>query len=506
MSKKEKPYLIYHPLILAIYPLLFFYSNNQSELKMGIIITPIVISLVCLSVLWLLARLALRNWRTSSIFVSLILFIFFSYGHVAMLLKDVFIPIGSEIVIGPHKILLPLVGLSIGFVFLKLFKSKSRWFGLNKLLNIILLILLLGQVFLIFKQEKNMVKKTNVTDQKKTVEVKDLYTDTPDIYYIILDAYARADILEELYEYDNSEFIEHLEKLGFFVSDEASSNYSQTFLSLSSSLNMEYVNYFTDQLGKDSTSTNLAHDMIEDSSVTRFLKQRGYKIINFASGWGPTDQMMAADVNYMNTITFEFLGQRLNLNEFYIVFLQTTALIPFIQDSLIDQARSNILYTFDKLTEIPYQRGKKMVIAHLNSPHPPYLFDENGEEIPETVLEMAGESFSDRENYLKQLKFVNKRITNTLEKIIERSQEKPLIVLQADHGPASILGHPHKWTRPHSSEGIKERMSILYAYYDPEGEDLFGEKTTPVNTFRLIFDKYFETKYGRLDDVSYFSD
>jgi len=506
MNKKKKSYLIYHPLILAIYPLLFFYSNNQSELKIGVIITPIIISLVCSSVLWLLARLVLRNWRTSGIFVSLILFIFFSYGHVAILLKNVFIPIGSEIIIGPHKILLPLFGLLIGFVFLKLFKSKSGWFSLNKLLNIILLTLLLGQVFLILKQEKDVVKKSNVADQEKMVEVKDLDNDTPDIYYIILDAYARADILEELYEYDNSEFIERLEKLGFFVSDEASSNYSQTFLSLSSSLNMEYVNYFTDQLGKDSRSSNLAHDMIGDSSVTRFLKERGYKIINFASGWGPTDRMVAADINYMNTNTFEFLGQRLDLNEFYIVFLQTTALTPFIQDPLIDQARSNVLYAFDKLTEIPYQRDKKMVIAHFNSPHPPYLFDENGEEIPETVLEMAGESFSDRENYLKQLKFVNKRIADTLEKIIERSQEKPLIVLQADHGPASILGHPHKWTRPPSSEGIKERLSILYAYYNPKGNDLFGEKTTPVNTFRLIFDRYFETEYGRLDDASYFSD
>jgi len=505
MNKKKKAYLIYHPLILAIYPLLFFYSNNQSELKIGVILAPLMISLVCLSGLWLLVRLVLRSWRTNGIFVSFLLFIFFSYGHAARLLKDVFIPIGSGLVIGPHKILLPLVGLSIGFIFLKLFKSKSGWFGLNKLLNLIFLILLLGQVFLIVKQEKDMVKKSDVTDQKEVFEVKDLDVNSPDIYYIILDAYARADILEELYEYDNSEFIERLEKLGFFVSDEANSNYSQTFLSLSSSLNMEYVNYFTDQLGKDSENTNLTYDMIGDSNVTRFLKQRGYKIINFASGWGPTNQLVAADVNYMNTTTFEFLGQSLNLNEFYIVFLQTTALAPFIQDSLIDQARSNVLYAFDKLTEIPYQRDKKMVIAHFNSPHPPYLFDENGEEIPETVLEMAGESFSDRENYLKQLKFVNKRIANTLEKIIERSQEKPLIVLQADHGPASILGHPHRWTRPHSSEGIKERLSILYAYYDPKGNDLFGEKTTPVNTFRLIFDKYFGTEYGRLDDASYFS-
>ena len=351
-----------------------------------------------------------------------------------------------------------------------------------------------------------MVRKFNMVDLEEKVNEKDLNANTPDIYYIILDAYARVDILEEFYGYDNSEFIENLENLGFFVSDEARSNYSQTFFSLSSSLNMKYINYLADELGEDSINTNLTHEMIGNNTVAHFLKERGYGIINFSSGWGPTDRLTVADVNYMNEVTFKFLGRNLNLNEFYIVFLQTTILSPFIKDPMADQARSNILYAFDKLTEIPYQRGKKMVIAHFNSPHPPYLFDENGEEIPEAVLELAGESFSDRENYLKQLKFVNKRVTDTLKKIIERSEEKPVIILQSDHGPASILGHPFEWTRPHSEEGVKERMSILYAYYGPEGKDLFGEKVTPVNAFRMIFDEYFETEYGVLENKNYFSD
>lgn len=506
MNKKKKFCLIYHPLILAIYPLLFFYSNNQSELKMGIILTPLTISLLCSLGLWLVIRLLFLSWRASGVFVSLVLLIFFSYGHVAKLLENVFIPVTSELIIGPHKILMPLVVLLTGFVFLKLFRSKPELFVLNKLLNIVCLMLLVSQIFLIFSQEKNMMRKSNVVDLEEKINDKNLGANTPDIYYIVLDAYARADILEELYGYDNSEFVENLENLGFFVSDKARSNYSQSYFSLSSSLNMEYVNYLTDELGKDSTNTNLTHEMIGDNKVAHFLKETGYGIINFASGWGPTNQLIAADVNYMNTVTFKFLGRNLNLNEFYIVFLQTTALSPFVKDSLADQVRSNILYTFDKLTEIPYQRGKKMVIAHINSPHPPYLFDENGEEISEAVLELAGESFSDRENYLKQLKFVNKKVTDTLKKIIERSENKPVIILLSDHGPASILGHPHKWTRPHSEEGIEERMSILYAYYGSEGGDLFGEEATPVNTFRMVFDEYFGTEYGALENKNYFSD
>lgn len=39
----------------------------------------------------------------------------------------------------------------------------------------------------------------------------------PDVYLIILGAYLRDDILLEVYQYDNSEFIDALTELGFYV-------------------------------------------------------------------------------------------------------------------------------------------------------------------------------------------------------------------------------------------------------------------------------------------------
>ena len=51
----------------------------------------------------------------------------------------------------------------------------------------------------------------------------------PDIYYIILDGYARQDTLKEFYKYDNSAFMDGLAARGFYVAAESRSNY---FLSL----------------------------------------------------------------------------------------------------------------------------------------------------------------------------------------------------------------------------------------------------------------------------------
>jgi len=52
---------------------------------------------------------------------------------------------------------------------------------------------------------------------------------------------------------------------------------------------------------------------------------------------------------------------------------------------------------------------------------------------------------------------------------------------------------------------IKERFSILNAYYLPNGgHDLLYDSITPVNTFRVIFNHYFGKDYGLLKDRSFY--
>ena len=62
----------------------------------------------------------------------------------------------------------------------------------------------------------------------------------PDIYFFLLDGYGRADQLEATLGFDNSRFLRSLERRGFEVFDTATSAYSTTFLSLASTLDMEY--------------------------------------------------------------------------------------------------------------------------------------------------------------------------------------------------------------------------------------------------------------------------
>ena len=447
-----------------------------------------------------------RSIGRAGVFTSLLLLVFYSYGHVSELIdKLLFIKVpGTSVVIGPDKILLPLAVVGLIWVFIKTWKSKSSWAKFGSVLNIVGVVLVGMQIASVWGRE---VKISGLANESKTmVAGEETGLVDPDIYYIVLDSYAREDKLEEIFGWDNGEFVEGVEDLGFEVADRATSNYAHTFLSLPSTLNMEYVDFLADELGAESYDLRPAFELLHENKVIEFLSQRGYEVINFASGWGPTDNLRSADVNYRNGETFEIFGRSLALNEFYLVFLQTTAVSPFVQDALAGQSRDNVLYTFDKLSELPFRRGKKLVIAHLNVPHPPYLFDEFGNAKEEVELELSGDVYSDKDGYLGQLKFVSKRTLDLMEKLIVRSDIPPVIILQSDHGSATLLGHPGDWERPYRDEEIEERMSILYAIYADKLQGQIEPDETPVNVFRMIFSNYFGADLDKLPRKNYFTD
>jgi len=88
-----------------------------------------------------------------------------------------------------------------------------------------------------------------------------------------------------------------------------------------------------------------------------------------------------------------------------------------------------------------------------------------------------------------------------INKIISDSPQPPIIILQADHGPGLYW-----FGFEYNKNTLKERMSILNAYYLPgSGDKKLYDEITPVNTFRIIFNHYFGTDLELLEDKSYFS-
>ena len=93
---------------------------------------------------------------------------------------------------------------------------------------------------------------------------------------------------------------------------------------------------------------------------------------------------------------------------------------------------------------------------------------------------------------MNQVLFMNDQILPIIQEIIAESKTDPIIIIQGDQGS--------------EIESPRRRMSILNAYLLPDGgRKLLYESISPVNTFRIVLNHYFDAQFELLDDVGYYS-
>jgi len=227
--------IIAHPFLLIIFPILFLYSNNIHLLTFDGVILPMIGSLFVGFVLWIIFRLILKHSKKSAILVSVYTVLFFSYGHIFNLFSDD----PSQLFELKHEYL--LIPFFAFFVFSTYFivKSKKPFNNATTILNTVSIILV---VMLMVNIVNYNFSYSFIDDGVETINSTEIIIEnSPDIYYLIFDAYPNHNTLSKFFEYDNGEFISYLNDSGFYVFDKSHSNYVETFLSISSSLNMKHV-------------------------------------------------------------------------------------------------------------------------------------------------------------------------------------------------------------------------------------------------------------------------
>lgn len=497
-----KKSLVLHPFLFAVYPVLFLFAKNIEHFLLNEIFIPLAITIGFVLLSWSLFSLVLKNKEKAGLLVSLVLFLFFSYGHFYNALGS----LDFIVNFGRHKILFAVWSILFVLGVCFFIKTRKDLRNFTVLLNVTTASLVMFSLVSIgayeFKTRGDWQGGRRDENSVDSIRLEDATT-LPNIYYIILDGYAREDILRDVYQYENTEFLDYLTERGFYVASRSRSNYSQTSLSLASSLNLAYLDDLADRVGTESDNRMPLEEMIRNNSAYDFLKPYGYVFVSFSSGYEATE-IRDADV---------YMATGWSLSEFQNVFINTTP-IPVLLDKLpgrsqYDLHRDRLLYIFDHLADTTEMDSPAFVFAHIIAPHPPFVFGEHGEPVnPDgNFALMDGAQWMNYteyeyiESYTRQLVFVNRRMKEVIDDILCGSSEPAIIILQGDHGPGSMLD----WENP-SGAFLKERMSILDAYYLPDGEyrQLYDE-ITPVNTFRMIFNQYFDANYELLEDEIYFS-
>src|SRR5215211_3532234 len=487
----------WHSLLIALYAPLGLGAHNIGQIPLSFIPRAVILSVLLAILVLLICRFFLKNWQAAGIVATILVILFLSYGHLYNFLEG--LEIGGFF-IGRHRYLvatwLVLACLGIWWATRKARKYSSLTSTLN-LMSVVLLAMPVAQ--LVFYE----VRSTSVQrmEDVETQETKVLYqvqqpapSQLRDVYYIILDAYGRSDILLNLVGYDNSAFLNRLEDMGFYVVDCARSNYSKTDLSLSSSLNMQYVTALDSTLMPDNTDRLPLWNLIKDNQVKLLFRELGYSIVAFETGF---------DFTHLNDIDSFYSPEQKGFNEFEILYVRTTLARLLDDAGLLTRFRSTregrkrelILFDLETLQEIPSTPGPKFVFAHLVIPHQPFVFGPNGESflIPEKVYK-GNTYYTNRDyqlGYANQVAFISDRIAQVVESILEKSSIPPIIIIQGDHGPSHF--------------DVPSRMAILNAYYFPDHASALYPEITPVNSFRLLFNSYFNTDFDLLEDVSYYS-
>lgn len=488
----------FYPFLFAAFPVLFLYSHNVEQVDISEFVAPFAFVLVSTGLLLLVIKKILKSKEKPGIVVSIILLTIFSYGP----LFAVFL---TAIKVKSASYFTPLyftfwiaVSFTISYLVIT---TKKKLDNLAKILSVIAVFLFVIPLISIgtYEAKTNANKKGRLKKEKvslPTVSGAQTESELPDIYYIILDRYPNKETLKNVYGFDNSEFLDYLASQGFYIANESTANYLKTAHSLASTLNMEYINYLGEELGENYTSWSPLYKKVEDYTVWRYLKSKGYKFIHFGSWWTPTKYNQFADINY----NFSFLP------EFSSILLQSTVLYPFSVYTEIYNVRyeqfQRVNFKFEKLSEVPKMQEPTFVFAHMLIPHDPYVANEKGE-----FITFEEEERNEEESYINQLIFTNKKIAEVIEALLETSGDKPIIILQGDEGPfperykENVRGFDWKTA---TEDELKKKVGILNTYYLPgTKKDIFYDSITPVNTFRVVFNQYFDEEFKLLPDKNY---
>jgi hypothetical protein len=505
-------HLPFYTWLIAIYPVLFVYSQNVGEVFEREVWLSLAAALIGASLLFSLMWGITRRAAKGGALVAVLALAFFTYGHVLNLTN------------APEALLMAIyasIVLVAAYVIAR--SDAAPLTRAAPTLNVMALALVLmtlppivGYVY------RGRIQAVSASDDPGDHPRFPDSAQRPDIYYIVLDAYSANQHFLRDYGYDNSAFTDALEDRGFFVAYDSKTSYGVTLPSLASVLNMRYIdeNDYTTarRWGSDG---DYFRSLIGNSQVARDLQAQGYTYIFMMSGF--VSPSTIADVNvdfYQDGAHYMFANDgsadpqdvaKFYQRPFIPLMLETTAAHPLAEiaasappaETTVGDEKPYLfwkperaLMTWDEAEKIPDVPEATFSIIHIIKPHEPIAFTREGEIRPSPYIKYNQPYAVVREAFFEQLEFTNTRTLAMIDAIIAKSDVPPIIIIQGDHG--SDLG------RPESRDQRRTNFEILNAYYIPQNPGCISDPAIiPINSFRALFNCVFGGDYAMLEPYYY---
>ena len=503
-------HFVIYPFVVALYGVLALAASNVREVVwLGVLVTPITTALVVAAAAWVLSRVVSGDVHVRAL-VALAIILWFSwygYFHRALVKQPLLFGLSRHQYAIPAYLLLLSAGV---YVIVRRFPRPLS--DLSRYLNITTALLILIPTVTLIRDHG--LRGGNAADQGTEPHTRPVLASDavrPNIYLIILDKYTGAHSLTANYDFDNSQFIDSLQRLGFTVPRAPQANYVHTHLALSALLNWQLLDDRPADLTASGGALPLDYAAIEDNRSWEFLHQRGYRFVFFPSAYPATARNRHADL--------QLPDPRQVTSEFEVVWRRNTLAMPVRRwwCRTVGCSSGNFPYTpappalidwkFQQLAQMPDSGGAIFAFAHFTVPHEPYVFraDCTPREPYWPMADTGADELPVKQAYVEQIECVNRKVLRFVDTVLAKSKTPPIIILQADHGHGR-LGRTFTILPEDAPTLVAERTDIFAAYYLPgHPPGVVYDSITPVNVLPRIFNHYFDAQIPLQPDATYWS-
>ena len=485
-------------MLFAAYAVLFVWSQNLGETDPASVVIPLVMVVLAAMLVTIILGALLHDRRRGALIAAPLVVALLMYGHGAHFLTPLGVP---GIVQQAAWVVLVIVG-AIAAVRLDASRVVTIDTALTRIAAILIVVALV--VIIPFQvsaaTSRGSIPRAEVQPDTTTAAKRD-------VYWLVFDRYGSDHALELQYGVEN-DLTPWLRDAGFTVLDQSHANYIRTVLSMSTTLAMEHLDAVVQAAGTGSSDLTTVNERLQDPLVARQFKELGYRYHHIGSWWDPTSHDAGADVNH-NVPSLPGTGDFAHAIYDASAFPGMLRRVGLSAGTQRDRQHATGTYALDTLAGLRDEPGPKFVMAHVLLPHPPLVFDRDGSYISEA----AADELPHLEQYERQLAYTNDRLRTIIGDLQALPEDqRPIIILQADEGPwptsyVRTYRDDADWPAAATDDELEQKFGILNAWYLPDGEESLGltPSTTAINTFPILFSRYFGLDYALLPDTVYSS-
>jgi hypothetical protein len=493
MQKFLDKYFFLAPIFLITYFVLHEVNANYGLIPILTVLKLGFLYLLIAFLLNLIFYLLFRNLKQTGFVTTAAIIFFLFFGALHDSLKS----LSNSPFIRSHIfifLLIALIMLIIIFTTKRIIRTTSRLYSFAMFVIMILCgwEIIHTMVNLISNRQKiNNLSQGNLELAKTPNNTK------PDIFFIVFDSYTSSGCLKNEFGFSNP-LDSILTGKGFYISRNSKSNYPLTPFSIASTFNLNYLNPTV--ANREATAQLMLQgaNTIYESQLPAFLSKEGYKLDNFSTF--DLNNHPALVRAYFDELREKLIDEQTLWGRFNAYlhwnFIQTDSVNGQPPDWLYKRRSDYInnyikdnLHGLDSISKLR-DTVPHFVYCHVMLPHEPYLYKADGEFQPRSLYY---DNSNPKEKFLAQTIYTNSIITNLLNELT-RPRERPYtIIIEGDHGFRDF---------ENKSDKSKVFQNLNAYYFSDQNYKGLYDSISPVNSFRVILNKYFNQHLQLLKDSS----